>query len=65
MVALDYGRSGANVTGIIVASALLKTALPGTPTVGTDEAARLVCSPAARSRRAIAEFVREKTQAGR
>jgi dienelactone hydrolase len=32
MVALDYGRSGANVCGIIVCSALLKTAAPGMPT---------------------------------
>jgi len=29
MVALDYGRSGADVAGIIVCSALLKTAAPG------------------------------------
>jgi dienelactone hydrolase len=29
MVALDYGRSGAEVAGIIVCSALLKTAAPG------------------------------------
>ena len=29
MVALDYGRSGAELSGIIVASALLKTAAPG------------------------------------
>src|SRR3954466_3216061 len=29
MVALDYGRSGADLSGIIVASALLKTAAPG------------------------------------
>jgi len=114
MVALDYGRSGADVSGIIVASALLKTAAPGmatrlrapllilqgtqdqvspmdviasvvaemdeagndfrlelygqshhafdNPEVGTDPKARLVYSPAAaaRSRRAIAEFLREK-----
>ncbi|WP_082583028.1 alpha/beta fold hydrolase [Frateuria sp. Soil773] len=32
MVALDYGRSGADVAGIIVCSALLKTAEPGKPT---------------------------------
>lgn len=32
MVALDYGRSGADLAGIIVASALLKTAAPGAPT---------------------------------
>lgn len=32
MVALDYGRSGADVAGIILCSALLKTAQPGTPT---------------------------------
>ena len=116
MVALDYGRSGANLSGIIVASALLKTAAPGTstrieapvlilqgtqdqvspidvitgvvaemdaagndfrlelygqshhafdnPEVGTDAKARLVYSPAAaaRSRRAIAEFLRENTR---
>jgi len=116
MVALDYGRSGANVAGIIVASALLKTAAPGMPTrvaapvlilqgtqdqvspmdtiasviremdeakndfrvelygqshhafdnpdAGTDPNARLVYSPAAaaRSRRAIAEFIRERIQ---
>ncbi|HSU39757.1 MAG TPA: dienelactone hydrolase family protein [Polyangiaceae bacterium] len=116
MVALDYGRTGADLSGIIVASALLKTAAPGTsshikapvlmlqgtqdqvspmaviasvvaemdaagndfrlelygqthhafdnPEAGTDPHARLVHSPAAaaRSRRAIAEFVREKTQ---
>jgi len=115
MVALDYGRSGANVAGIIVASALLKTAAPGMPTriaapvlvlqgtqdqvspmetiaavvaemdaagndfrfelygqshhafdnpdAGTDPKARLVYSPsaAARSRKAIAEFLRERT----
>ena len=115
MVALDYGRSGAELGGIIVASALLKTAAPGMPTrinspvlilqgtqdqvspmaviasvvaemdaagndfrlelygqshhafdnpeAGTDPGARLVYSPAAaaRSRRAIAEFVRERT----
>jgi len=114
MVALDYGRSGAALAGIIVASALLKTAAPGMPTrikapvlilqgtqdqvspleviasvvaemdaagndfrlelygqshhafdnpeAGTDPNARLVYSPAAaaRSRRAIAEFLREK-----
>lgn len=113
MVALDYGRSGAALSGIIVASALLKTAAPGTsariqapvlilqgtqdqvspmdvvasvvaemdaagndfrlelygqshhafdnPEAGTDPKARLVYSPtaAARSRRAIAEFIRE------
>lgn len=118
MVALDYGRSGADLTGIIVASALLKTAAPGAPThikapvlilqgtqdqvspmdviarvvaemdaagndfrlelygqshhafdnpeAGLDPNARLVYSPAAaaRSRRAIAEFLREHTQAG-
>jgi dienelactone hydrolase len=29
MVALDYGRSGADIAGIIVCSALLKTATPG------------------------------------
>lgn len=29
MVALDYGRSGADLAGIIVCSALLKTAAPG------------------------------------
>ena len=117
MVALDYGRSGADLSGIIVASALLKTAAPGTstrikapvlilqgtqdqvspmdviasvvaemdaagndfrlelygqshhafdnPEVGTDPKARLVYSPAAaaRSRRAIAEFLRERLQA--
>jgi dienelactone hydrolase len=117
MVALDYGRSGADVSGIIVASALLKTAAPGSasrikapvlilqgtqdqvspmaviasvvaemdaagndfrfelfgqahhafdnPEVGTDPKARLVYSPAAaaRSRRAIAEFLRERLQA--
>lgn len=116
MVALDYGRSGADLSGIIVASALLKTAAPGAPTkiqapililqgtqdqvsplaviesviaemdeagndfrlelygrthhafdnpeAGTDPQARLVYSPtaAARARRAIAEFIREKTQ---
>lgn len=113
MVALDYGRSGADLSGIVVASALLKTAAAGTrthikapllilqgtqdqvspmdviasvvaeldaagndfrlelygqshhafdnPAVGTDPNARLVYSPAAaaRSRRAIAEFIRE------
>jgi dienelactone hydrolase len=118
MVALDYGRSGADLSGIIVASALLKTAAPGAstrikapvlilqgtqdqvspmdviasvvaemdaagndfrlelygqshhafdnPEVGTDPKARLVYSPAAaaRSRRAIAEFLREKTRPG-
>lgn len=118
MVALDYGRSGAELTGIIVASALLKTAAPGAPArikcpililqgtqdqvspmevitslvsemdaagnnfrvelygqshhafdnpeVGMDPNARLVYSPAAatRSRRAIAEFLREHTQPG-
>jgi len=32
MVALDYGRSGADLSGIIVASALLKTAAAGAPT---------------------------------
>jgi dienelactone hydrolase len=117
MVALDYGRSGADLSGIIVASALLKTAAPGAPTrikapvlilqgtqdqvspmdviasvvaemdaagndfrlelygqshhafdnpdAGTDPKARLVYSPtaAARARRAIAEFFREKTAA--
>jgi dienelactone hydrolase len=117
MVALDYGRSGATLAGIIVASALLKTAAPGAPTriqapvlilqgtqdqvspldviasviaemdaarndfrlelygqshhafdnpeAGTDPTARLVYSPAAaaRSRRAIADFIAEKTQA--
>jgi dienelactone hydrolase len=111
MVALDYGRSRADLSGIIVASALLKTAAPGAPTqikapvlilqgtqdqvspmaviasviaemdeagndfrvelygqthhafdnpeVGSDPKARLVYSPtaAARSRRAIAEFI--------
>jgi len=116
MVALDYGRSGADLSGIIVASALLKTAAPNAPTrikapvlivqgtqdqvspmaviasvvaemdavgndfrlelygqthhafdnpdVGTDPQARLVYSPTAqaRSRRAIAEFIREITQ---
>jgi len=114
MVALDYGRNGADLSGIIVASALLKTAASGTPTrikapvlilqgtqdqvspfdviasvvaemdaagndfrlelygqthhafdnpgAGTDPKARLVHSPAAaaRSRRAIADFIREK-----
>jgi dienelactone hydrolase len=118
MVALDYGRSGAELSGIIVASALLKTAAPGTsprikapvlilqgtqdqvspmdaiasvvaemdaagndfrlelygqshhafdnPEAGTDPRARLVYSPAAaaRSRRAIVEFMRERTQPG-
>jgi dienelactone hydrolase len=116
MVALDYGRSGAELSGIIVASALLKTAAPGAstriqapvlilqgtqdqvsplttiasvveemdaagndfrlelygqshhafdnPEVGSNPDARLVYSPtaAARSRRAIAEFLREKTE---
>jgi dienelactone hydrolase len=116
MVALDYGRSGADVAGIIVASALLKTAGPGmstriaapvlvlqgtqdqvspmetiaavvaemdaagndfrfelygqshhafdNPDAGTDPKARLVYSKAAaaRSRVAIAEFLRERTQ---
>jgi len=115
MVALDYGRTGAELCGIIVASALLKTAAPGTPTrikapvlilqgtqdqvspldviasvvaemdaagndfrlelygqahhafdnpeAGTDPTARLVYSPeaAARSRRAIADFIAERT----
>lgn len=114
MIALDYGRSGAELNGIIVASALLKTAAPGmstrikapvlilqgtqdqvsplavitsvvaemdaagndfrlelygqshhafdNPEAGADPKARLVYSPtaAARSRRAIAEFLREK-----
>jgi dienelactone hydrolase len=32
MVALDYGRSGAELAGIIVCSALLKTAAPGMST---------------------------------
>jgi Dienelactone hydrolase and related enzymes len=32
VVALDYGRSGADVAGIVVCSALLKTAAPGMPT---------------------------------
>jgi dienelactone hydrolase len=32
VAALDYGRSGANVAGIVVCSALLKTAAPGMPT---------------------------------
>jgi dienelactone hydrolase len=32
MVALDYGRSGADVAGIILCSALLKTAAPGMDT---------------------------------
>lgn len=32
MIALDYGRSGADVAGIIVCSALLKTAAPDMPT---------------------------------
>jgi dienelactone hydrolase len=31
MIALDYGRSGANVAGIIVCSGLLKTATTGMP----------------------------------
>lgn len=116
MVALDYGRSNADVAGIIVASALLKAAVPGTstriaapvlivqgtqdqvspleviaaliaemdaagndfrlelyggthhafdnPEAGTDPKARLVYSPvaAARSRRAIAEFVKQRTR---
>jgi len=119
MVALDYGRSGAPLSGIIVASALLKTAAPGMPTriqapllilqgtqdqvspwnvigdvvaeldaagndfrlelygqthhafdnpeAGTDPRARLVYSPAAaeRSRRAIAEFIREHSPLAR
>jgi dienelactone hydrolase len=117
MVALDYGRTGADLSGIIVASALLKTAAPGTPSrieapvlilqgtqdqvspmdiiasviaemdaagndfrlelygqahhafdnpeVGTDPKARLVYSPAAaaRARRAIADFLRERFDA--
>ena len=115
MVALDYGRTGADLSGIIVASALLKTAAPGMPTrikapvlilqgtqdqvspmdviasvvaemdaagndfrlelygqshhafdnpeVGSDPKARLVYSPAAaaRSRRAIADFIQART----
>jgi len=32
MVALDYGRTGADLAGIVVCSALLKTAEPGTST---------------------------------
>ena len=32
MIALDYARSGADVAGIILCSALLKTAAPGTDT---------------------------------
>lgn len=32
MVALDYARSGAQLSGVIVASALLKNAVPGTST---------------------------------
>jgi dienelactone hydrolase len=32
MVALDYGRSGADIAGIILCSALLKTAAEGMPT---------------------------------
>ena len=32
MIALDYGRSGATVAGIVVCSALLKTAAPGMST---------------------------------
>jgi len=117
MVALDYGRSGAQLSGIIVASALLKTAVPGTsariqapvlilqgtqdqvspleviasvvsemdaagndfrlelygqthhafdnPEAGSDPKARLVYSAAAaaRSRHAIADFVREHSAA--
>lgn len=116
MVALDYARSGADLSGVIVASALLKTAAPGGPTrikapvlilqgtqdqvspmdvissvvaemdaagndfrlelygqshhafdnpdVGSDPNARLVYSPAAaaRSRRAITEFIRERIE---
>ena len=116
MIALDYGRSGAHLAGIMVASGLLKTAAPGVstrlaapllimqgtqdqvspmaviqaviaemdeagndfrvelygqahhafdnPDAGTDPMARLVYSPtaAARSRRAIAEFITEQTQ---
>jgi dienelactone hydrolase len=119
MVALDYGRSGAELSGIIVASALLKTAAPGAstrikapllilqgtqdqvspmdviasvvaemdaagndfrlelygqthhafdnPEAGSDPNARLVYSAtaAARARTAIAEFLRERTQARR
>jgi dienelactone hydrolase len=115
MVALDYGRTGVDLGGIIVASALLKTAASGTstrikapvlilqgtqdqvspldviasivaemdaagndfrlelygqshhafdnPEVGTNPTKRLVYSPAAaaRSRRAIADFIRERT----
>ena len=117
MIALDYGRSKADVAGIILCTALLKTAAPGmetrirapvlilqgtqdevspmdvigsvvaemdaagndfrlelygrahhafdNPEVGTDPRARLVYSPAAaeRSRRAIAEFLRERLRA--
>jgi dienelactone hydrolase len=116
MVALDYGRSGADLAGIIVCSALLKTAAAGTstriaapvlvlqgtqdqvspmevitavvaemdaagndfrlelygkthhafdnPDAGTDPQARLVYSPtaAARARRAITEFLAERTR---
>lgn len=32
MIALDYARSGADVTGIILCSALLKTSAPGVDT---------------------------------
>jgi dienelactone hydrolase len=116
MIALDYGRSGAKLAGVILCSALLKTAeqgmnariacpvliLQGTqdvvspmtvindviaemdqagddfrfelygqthhafdnPQAGTDPTARLVYSPssAARARRAMAEFIAERTQ---
>lgn len=116
MIALDYGRSGADIAGIILCSALLKTAeagkstridapvlvLQGTqdvvspmetitavieemdeagndsrfvlygsthhafdnPEAGTDPAARLVYSPqsAQQARRAIADFLMERTR---
>jgi dienelactone hydrolase len=65
MIALDYGRSGADVAGIILCSALLKTAAPGMdtrikPPVLTLQGTQDQVAPMA----TIAEVIAEMDRAG-
>lgn len=65
MVALDYARSGADVDGTIVCSALLKTAVPGTSTkIGAPVLILQGTQDQISPMSTIAEVVAEMDQAG-
>jgi dienelactone hydrolase len=65
MVALDYGRSGAAVAGIILCSALLKTAAPGMSTrIGAPVLVLQGTQDAVSPMSTIAEVIEEMDAAG-